>query len=184
MVALLFGRTVTSIRLEADTSGTTGHVGPAHGIGRVASAFAGYPAPAFAGLGLIYAVSSGHERWGITIAAVVTCLLALVQRSWRGWLVTIILLGSGLALAQVSNLLASLALVIVAGYLLAASPRTLVDLHQYRAQNKGMITEENHSDADSLARQTHVPAIAWEDIFALVCLASVWFSLLAIKNSI
>jgi len=176
-IALMFGRRVTAIRVEADSSGTTDHVGPAGGLGKFLTAFAGYPAPAVAGLGLVMATASGHQRWAVVGGVAIVTILAFAQRSWRGWLLTITLLAAAFLLTQVSQgVLGGILLLVTAGYLLAASPRTVIELHQVRAHGR-MSGEEVHSDADSLARQTRIPAVFWEALFLISTGACIYYAI-------
>lgn len=179
VVAIATGRRVTRIRLEADTSGTTEHSGPAGGIGRFLTAFAGYPAPALAAWGIFVAVSGGHARWAIAGGVVVAAGLLLVQHSWRGWLVTLVLAGMMAGVSVLPGEWASVGLVVVAGYLLAASPRTVVDLHRARRRARAD-GQSAHSDADALAQQTGVPPILWEAVFLAACGFLAYRSVLAI----
>jgi hypothetical protein len=168
VIAVLTGRRVTKIRLEADTSGTTEHVGERYGIGRLLTAFAGYPAPALAGWGVIAAILHGYPRWAIAGFGLLALLLALVQRSWRGWLITLIMLGGVWLLAPFSDSIPSVVLALIAGYLLMASPRTVVELHLLRRRHLREMGEV-HSDADSLASHTGIPAGFWEVLFLAAC---------------
>lgn len=179
LVALLTGRSVTSIRLAADTSGVTEHVGAASGLGRVLVAFAGYPGPALAGMGLAVAAASGHPRWGIALVALAAALLAVVQRSWRGWVLTLAIAGGCWGLGQISGVYAALGLGVVAGYLLMASPRTIVELHQVR-RHGSRTGAPAHSDADTLAGLTGIPALFWEVLFLCACAACTWYAVTSI----
>lgn len=167
VVAILTGRRVTKIRLEADTSGTTEHVGQ-RGLSRLLTAFAGYPAPALAGWGVLAAILHGYPRWAIAGFAVLALLLALVQHSWRGWVITLIMLGGVWLLVPFSDSLPSLVLALIAGYLLMASPRTVVELHLIRRRHVREMGEF-HSDADSLTTYTGIPAGFWEVLFLAAC---------------
>ena len=172
LVAIVTGRSVTAIRLEADTSGVTHHVGPVTGWGRVTTSLAGYPAPAVLGAAGLVALGSSHARWVVAGLIALVVLLAPVQRSWRGLLVTLLLAVAGWALIQADTRVAAFALAALSGYLLAASPRTIVELHQARRYtNRG----EQHSDADTLAGLTGIPAIVWEAVFlALTAGCAYW----------
>lgn len=175
LVAVCFGRRVTSMRLEADSSGTTRHAGAASGFGRLATAFAGYPAPALAGVGLTAAACAGHAYAGIAATMVVASALALVQASWRGWMLTLLILAGMLLMAMASPVVAAIGLLALAGYLFAATPRTIIELHRWRRQTAGA-GEARHSDADSLAEMTGVPAGVWEVVFMIGALACLWWA--------
>lgn len=169
LVAILTGRRVTRIRLEADTSGTTEHVGT-RGLGMLLTAFAGYPAPALAGWGIAVALFASRPNWVIAGFAALALLLLLVQHSLRGLAVTLIIGLSMWGLYSINSIISSIMLSIVAGYLIAASPRTIIELHNIRSRAKkmGMHPAETHSDADSLTAQTGIPAPIWEFLFLAV----------------
>lgn len=175
LAALLTGRRVTGIRLEADASGMTHHVG-SRGLGRVITGFAGYPAPALAGAGVAVAVGSGHARWAVGAILAVAVLMLPLQRSWRGTAVTFMTGALGYVLISASPMWAVAGLTALAGYLLVASPRTVVELHRHR-RFSDVSAEGVHSDADSLAAVTGLPAVVWEGLFLLVCGACGWWAL-------
>jgi Peptidase M50B-like len=182
VVAFATGRRVRRIRLEADTSGTTEHAGAASGLGRLLTAFAGYPAPAFAGWGILVAVGSHHLRWAIAGSFAVLGVLLLFQRSWRGWAVSAIAGVSVYLVVLLPAAVGSVIMALAAGYLLAASPRTVVELHllRRRAKNDDL---EMHSDAHGLAEQTGLPAGLWELLFMAVCGWTVWSAVAGIFTS-
>jgi hypothetical protein len=169
VVALLTGRHVTGIRLEADTSGTTGHIGPAAGFGRLLTAFAGYPAPAVLGWAVLTLVAAGQLRWTLAGLTVLTAILLLLQRSWRGWIITILIGVALYALVYLQSVVASTILAAACGYLLLASPRTVIELHLTRRSRRHSLGQQAHSDADSLAALTGIPPTLWEIIFLGVC---------------
>jgi hypothetical protein len=72
VVGVLVGRSFTGFVLRGDMSGHAVTRGPARGLGRVASTWAGYPAPALVGAAMVWAAGRG---WA---APVVTTLLALL----------------------------------------------------------------------------------------------------------
>lgn len=170
LVAVATGRRVTGMRIHADTSGSTDHVGVL-GLGTLLIAFAGYPAPALAGLALVWAEQSGHARWAIAVTAAVALLFLLVQRSWRGLALTVGTLASMWALAAVPQAVAGVILLLGAGYLLMASPRTILELRRVRRQAR-QLDVTSHSDADALARMTGIPALLWEVAFLAACVAA------------
>jgi peptidase M50B-like protein len=84
IVALLTGRRLAGIRLHSDSSGVTVSVGRPRGPGMVAMLAAGYPAPAFLGLGaaaLLRADRADVLLWGLVV---VLAGLALQIRNWFG----------------------------------------------------------------------------------------------------
>lgn len=178
--AMLTGRQVTRIRLEKDTSGTTEHVGTSNWFARVITAFAGYPAPALAGFGFVAAVSAGHPRWVLVGFGVIGLMLLFAQHSWRGLLMTVIIGASIYFISLIGNETASVIIMIVGGYLLAASPRTVIDLHMVRKHAKVQRLTDIHSDADTLSSLTLLPPIVWEFIFMIASVALVVLSVMLI----
>lgn len=176
VMALMLGRSVSSIRLEADTSGATVHKGQPSWLPRILIAFAGYPAPALAAWGYVACVTTGHPRWGIAISAVIVAVLSIAQRSWRGWVVTLILGAAIWGIGQIDGLWASLAMTVTAGYLLTASPRTIVELILVRANPQDR-EEGEHSDSETLSGLTLLPPTLWELLFFVLCGVCVWQSL-------
>lgn len=174
VIAVVTGRRVTRIRLEADTSGTTEHIGRP-GLGRLLTAFAGYPAPALVGFGFAAGVAAGRPSLAVLGLFLVCVGLLFVQRSWRGFLMSVFIGGGLYLVAQFSGWWASMLLAVLAGYLLAASPRTVLELHFSRRRHRAAGLPV-HSDADALAEQTGLPAGIWEAVFLLVCALCVWGS--------
>lgn len=177
VIALLTGRKVLSIRLEADASGTTRHAGLQGAfISRFLTTLAGYPAPAVAGYLMILGVSLGHAHFVLGAFYLITIILASIQHSIRGWAVTLLILGSCILLTLTASNLMELFLFLIAGYLLFASPRTIVELHQVHSEDKRNPDREIHSDAQSLASMTGLGAIIWEIIFFAICLTCLYYS--------
>jgi hypothetical protein len=185
LAAWVTGRRVTGMKVNADTSGTTSHVGREKGLGRILTAFAGYPGPAFLGVAICFAVANGRASYAIVGLLLLSLLLLPFQRSLRGLGVTLLV---GVAVAfivawQDDSAFVGWGLLVVAGYLFMASPRTIVELHRVR---RGRKKQENsgddaeHSDADALAHLTHLPAVLWECVFMVVSVAAVGVSLDAI----
>lgn len=185
VVGVVVGRSLAGIRVQGDASGVTTTVGPARGAGRVATTFAGYPAPALTGAVMVSAVAAGHTRWVLVGVVAVVVLVAPFQRSWRGLLVTVLVVAAVWGLAQSPAEARDVSAVVVlgcAGFLLAASPRTLMELRRVRVGLRAGGASAGsggggvgHSDADSLAHQTGIPAAVWEIVFVVVVGASWWW---------
>jgi len=164
LVGLAVGRRFTGFVLRGDMSGHAVTVGPARGLGRVVSTWAGYPAPAVVGAALVWAAGRG---WA---APVLTVLLGV-------WL---------LALVRVRSLLTA-AVILVA---LAATgalwwwrddglqPQVLVAtgivllVGGWRHLGAVMASRTAGSDPGVLASLTHVPPVVWNASFVLVCAAA------------
>mgnify|MGYP001070465873 FL=1 len=74
VIGILMGRRFTGFVVSADMSGHAVTVGPRRGIGRVASTWAGYPAPAIVGALLVQISLHGWARTALFIALVVLVL--------------------------------------------------------------------------------------------------------------
>lgn len=168
VAALLTGRRLAGIRLSADTSGVTVSSGPRRGPGMVATAAAGYVAPALLGLGAAAALGAGYVAatlWG-TLALLAALLLQI--RNPYGALV-VVLVGAGLGTVSWAGPddVRTAAAYLLAWLLLLGAPRPVVELHGRRRAGRA-----RDSDADTLARLTGVPAVLWAGLFLAVTLAA------------
>ncbi|KFI82108.1 M50 family metallopeptidase [Bifidobacterium psychraerophilum] len=173
VAALLTGRKLSGIQLHSDTSGVTVSYGKTQGFGYWLTCFAGYLAPALWGLGCAALVAAGYAtgalwllvillalmltriRNGYGAASVIICLIAVVALSWWG-----------------SPDMRLLAATVLAGFLLLGSIRPLVELQIQRTQGRA-----GQSDADQLARLTHISALLWILLWLLIALIALWYSL-------
>ncbi|HEX3539758.1 MAG TPA: M50 family metallopeptidase [Acidimicrobiales bacterium] len=168
IAALASGRRLTGIRLHADTSGLTLSRGRPSGPGMVLTAAAGYVGPALLGLGAAGLLRLGHAVGLLWLVLAVLVLLLVVIRNWFGlWSVLAAAAGvfavSWWATAPVQSACA------YAGvwFLLLAAPRPVLELQATRRRGGA-----RNSDADTLARLTHVPGLLWVGVFLLVTLAA------------
>ncbi|WNB85368.1 M50 family metallopeptidase [Cellulomonas sp. ATA003] len=162
-VAVLTGRRLAGIRLHSDTSGLTTSVGRPRGPGMVATAAAGYLAPA--GLGLLAAWATAHGRgvgllWGLL--GVVVVLAVGVRNLFGLWSVLVTAAALVVVTWWVPPVGQTAVACAVSWLLLLGAPRTVVELA--RTRRRGART----SDADALARLTHVPAALWVAAFGIV----------------
>lgn len=161
VAAVATGRRLTGVRLHADTSGLTVSRGRPRGPGMIATAAAGYLAPAAAGLGIVALTGSGRADLALAAALVLLGALVLYIRNWFGLLV--VLLSAGVVAALVWRAAPSaqeLAALVVGWFLLLGAPRTSIELWGHRRRSRSRT-----SDADVLARLTHVPAVVWNVVF-------------------
>lgn len=168
IVATMLGREVRGIRLHADTSGLTTHAGSQKRLPLTLTSFAGYPAPALVGLAAAYALHRGYA-FALLWAVVLLLVLVLVQiRNVYGFLVLVLAIaGLGwLAWAAPDSWRVGVAYG-VTWLLLLGAVRAVVELHGTRAGAAG----GSGSDADALARLTHVPGVVWVALFWLVTVA-------------
>lgn len=166
-VATLTGRRVSGIRLHADTSGLTAHVGSAKRVPLALTSFAGYPAPAVLGLGAAVLVGVGYAFALLWIAVVVLVLVLVQVRNVYGFLVMVVAIGGlgWLAWAGPDAVRVGVAYGL-AWLLLLGAVRAVIELHTSRKVPAG-----RSSDADALARSTHIPGLVWVAVFWLVTVA-------------
>ncbi|MDO8106059.1 M50 family metallopeptidase [Isoptericola sp. b441] len=148
LVAVLSGHPAR-VRIHADTSGLT----RSRGGGALLLA-AGYPAPALAGLGCAWLTTHGKPGAVPAVLLVAVALLLPLMRNLYGFL-TILLLGAAL-LAATTLEPEPVAWLLTWTLLVGA----------LRAVGEGA----RLSDADQLARRTHVPALLWRGLFWAVAL--------------
>jgi hypothetical protein len=164
LVAVLTGRRLDGVRLHRDTSGLTTSVGRPTGPGMVATAAAGYLAPSALGLGLLTLVGAGRTAWALWVALVVVAGVLVFVRNWFGLLVVLL---AGLVVAllvwRTDDPVQRFAALAIASFLLVGGPRTTVELWSSRRHSRSRT-----SDADVLARLTHVPAALWNVGFVVV----------------
>jgi hypothetical protein len=158
-VALLTGRRLAGIRLHSDTSGLTVSVGRPRGPGMVATAAAGYLGPGLLGLAAAWLASRGH---GVAVLWILVLLLLGVLLAIRNWFGLWSVLVTGTALVAVtwwaSEAWQSTASYAIAWFLLLGAIRPTLELLGHRGAG---------SDADVLARLTHVPALVWVLVFGV-----------------
>ncbi|MDF1703356.1 MAG: M50 family metallopeptidase [Aeromicrobium sp.] len=169
-VAVATGRRLSGISLHADTSGLTVSRGKPRGPGMVATAAAGYLAPSVVGLLLITAVRLG---WVTETLWVAMGLLAVTLVFIRNLFGLVVVLAAGAAVGvTASRADADLQVLLVASaawFWLLAGPRTVVELWGHRRRSR-----TGTSDADVLARLTHVPAAVWNLVLLALTLAALW----------
>jgi Peptidase M50B-like len=164
VAAWLTGRRLQGIRLHSDTSGLTVSSGRPSGPGMVMTLLAGYLGPAVVGLVAVGLLIAGHSLGVLWLFVILLALLLLQIRNFYGFVVVV---GCALVLILVSwffpaPLQSGLAYVLTWTLLLAA-PKPVVELIRQRRPRRA-----SQSDADQLARLTHVPANLWAAGFLLV----------------
>jgi hypothetical protein len=174
VVALLAGRRLQGIRLHSDTSGLTVSQGRPRGAGMIAMLAAGYLGPAAVGLGAVLLLMSGHSLGLLWLFVAMLALMLLQIRNFFGFA---LLLGIAALLVALSWYLPETQLSTL-GYLLTwvlllAAPKPLVELAGQRRLRRGAGRHGlgMHSDADQLARLTHLPAGGWIAMFLLADVA-------------
>lgn len=171
VVALATGRRLNGIRLHRDSSGLTTSVGRPRGPGMIATAAAGYLSPTALGLGCLLLVRADLTAWALYLALGSVGFVLAFIRNWFGVLVVLV---AGLAVAaliwRAETTVQELAATSVAWLLMLGGARTTVDLWSHRRRSRSRT-----SDADVLARLTHLPAAVWNLVFiGLTGAALVW----------
>lgn len=168
LVALATGRRLNSITLHSDTSGLTVSSGRQTGPGMIATAAAGYLAPAVLGLLIAALVQADRTMWALWFALGALALMLLYIRNWFGLLVVAI---AGVAVAAIvwnaPDRVQHAAALLAAWFMLIAAPRTALELWSHRRRRRSRTT-----DADVLARLTHIPAVLWVGVFLVLNLAA------------
>jgi hypothetical protein len=168
MVALLTGRRLNAVRLHSDTSGHTISSGRPRGPGMVAMVAAGYLAPSVLGLACIWLVAVDRTAWALWAALLTLALMLLYVRNWFGLLVVALAGGAVATLIwRTATDVQDFAATVLAWFLLVAAPRTTLDLWSHRRRTRSRTT-----DADLLARLTHVPAGVWNALLLLATVAA------------
>ncbi|MDY7556296.1 M50 family metallopeptidase [Cryobacterium sp. 10C3] len=167
LVATLGGRQLDGIRLHSDTSGLTVSRGKPRGLGMVLTLLAGYSSPALLGLGAAWLLSLGYSVGLLWLLLAALALLLIQVRNWFGlWSVlataTVIFAVTWFGSAFVQSVFALL----VTAFLLLGAVRTVLELQGSRSRRRGTA-----SDADQLARLTHIPGLLWVGVFLIIAIA-------------
>jgi|GEM_PF-128529 len=168
LAALLTGRRLSGIRLHSDTSGLTVSSGRPRGFGMILTAFLGYVGPGLIGLGAAALLRQGYAVGLLWLLVVLLALMLLQIRNWFGlWSVLV----TGAALVGVSwwatpDVQSAVAYA-VTWFLLLGAVRPVLELQSERARGRAAT-----SDADILARLTHVPGLFWVGVFLVVTLGA------------
>jgi len=169
LAAIILGRDVEGITINRDTSGVTNSVGERSRVQQSIVSFMGYPAPAILGSALLYFLIKSEMHVALFILFVIPILMLLLQRSLLGVLLTGCAIVTSAIFLILPSPLAVLGISVLVGYLCIASPRTVLELRRYR--RVGVIDDGSHSDADTLAQLTFVPAQVWEIAFLITSIA-------------
>ncbi len=164
VAALASGRKLAGIRLHSDSSGLTVSRGRPTGPGMVLTAAAGYVGAGLLGLGAAYLLHRGHALGVLWLAVLLLGLLLLQIRNFHGLYAVLV---AGVLVFAVSWWgsagLQSLAAYAGTWFLLLAAPKTVLELQSLRRRGRAP-----RSDADVLARLTHVPGLVWVGLFLVV----------------
>lgn len=165
-VGVLCGRRFTGFVVRGDMSGHAVTAGPARGPGRVATAWAGYPAPALLGAGLVLVAVRG---WAAPTLAVTVLLLVLALTRVRSVLTAVVVVAAAAAtgtLWWVGTPILRAEVVLVAGVVLLAGA--------WRHLGAVWSGGGPGSDPGVMARLTGVPVLVWLLSYAVVLAAASW----------
>lgn len=165
-VGMLLGRRFTGFVVSPDMSGHAVTVGPRRGVGRVASTWAGYPAPAVIGALLVH-LAFGGWAGAVLGAALLVLVVSLVFARSLHTVLTV--LGSAAVAAAVwwwGGPLGAACLLLGGGVLLL--------LGAWRHLAAVIATGGRRDDPAQLAELTGVPAWLWTASFALVIAGCTW----------
>ncbi|MEJ8637301.1 M50 family metallopeptidase [Streptomyces sp. NPDC006475] len=168
LIALLTGRKLDGIRLHSDTSGLTVSRGKPTGLGMILTAAAGYTAPPLLGLGGAWLLAAHHITLLLWVSTALLLAMLVMIRNVYG-AVTVILTGAAFLLVSwltEPEVQAAFAYAAV-WFLLLGGVRPAFELQSKRRHGGAP-----DSDADQLARLTHVPPALWLFLFHAVSLCS------------
>lgn len=167
VVGVLAGRRFTGFVLRGDMSGHAVTVGPARGLGRSLTTWAGYPAPALVGATVVWLAVHGWTAPVLTAVLAVLVAVALRVRSLlTGLVVLIALVAAGALWWSAAGELQAQAVVGVGVVLIVGAWRHLGAVLSSR--DRGV------SDPAVLARLTRVPRGVWNATFVVVLAGCSW----------
>ncbi len=168
IVALVTGQRRIRVRLYRDAAGETLSTGAGNGIGVALTAAAGYPAPSLVGLGAAVLLTIGHLTGMLLLGLALLIALAIAVRNLYGMLAVLVTAGAvaAVCLYATAEVQAGFGYTMT-WFLLFGAVRPVAELHRDRRRRRNWRT-----DADQLARLTHLPGGAWVVIFGVFALAA------------
>jgi hypothetical protein len=161
VVATLTGRQLGGIRLHSDTSGLTVSRGRPRGLGMVLTLLAGYTAPALLGLGAARMLSLGYDIGLLWLLLAALALLLVQIRNWFGLWSVLVTAAAVFGITWFgSPPVQSVFALLITSFLPLGTVRTVLELQRSRSRRGGTT-----SDADQLARLTHIPGVLWVAVF-------------------
>ncbi len=172
IIALITGQRQVRVRVYRDTAGETVSYGPRTGVGVALTAAAGYPAPSAVGLGAAILLTIDHLTGMLLLGLALLIALAFAVRNLYGMLAVLVTAGTvaGVCLYASPEVQAGFGYAMT-WFLLIGGVRPVVELHDRRKRGRDLRT-----DADQLARLTHMPGGAWVAIFGIFALAALGIS--------
>ncbi len=167
-VALLAGRRLGSIRLHSDSSGLTVTSGRPRGAGMVATLAAGYVTPSLLGMGMAWLVASRRITAVLLCGFIVLMAMVVAIRNVFGLLsLGVCAVATAAVVWSGSSTLQAAFAWTLTWFLLLGGPRPIWELRRWRRGRRGPT-----SDVDQLAALTHIPAVAWTALLAVVSVAA------------
>lgn len=169
LIGVAFGRRFTGFVVRGDMSGHAVTVGPARGIGRIATTWAGYPMPAVIGLLMIWSATKGYAA-ALLFACLLTLVIVLVFVRSAGTLITVAAgaVGVGALWWWRNDEVQALALLTTGLVLLVGAWRHLGALTSAGGR------QDRGSDANVLRQLTGIPAFVWIGTFVAVLAGATW----------
>lgn len=168
VIGMAVGRRFTGFVVSADMSGHAVTVGPRRGAGRIASTWAGYPAPALIGAVLVQVSLLGWARTALCLALAVLVLSLAFTRSLHTVLAVLATAaGVGALWWWGSPALIALLTLAAGAFLLLGAWRHLGAV--LRSGGRG-------DDPAQLGQLTALPAAVWSLSFALVIGLCSWWA--------
>ncbi len=168
LVAVLAGRRLRGIRLHSDTSGLTLTRGRPTGPGMVFSLLAGYLTPSLVGVAGAALLAAGRITMLLWLALALLLAVLVMIRNIYGALAVLAVGAVVFAMSWYAPPAVQAAFA-YAGvwFLLVGGVRPVGELQRLRYRGRAP-----DSDADQLARLTHVPGLLWIAVFGVVNLAA------------
>ncbi|OLB74737.1 MAG: hypothetical protein AUI14_22720 [Actinobacteria bacterium 13_2_20CM_2_71_6] len=168
LIAVLAGRRLRGIRLHSDTSGLTLTRGKPTGPGMAFSLLAGYLTPSLLGVAGAALLAAGRITLLLWLAmALLLAVLVMIRNVYGA--VAVLAVGALVFFVSWYAPAAAQAAFAYAGvwFLLVGGVRPVGELQRLRYRGHAP-----DSDADQLARLTHVPGLLWVAVFGIVNLAA------------
>lgn len=169
LVGSIFGRKIDGIALHSDTSGVTTSRGKPYGVGFLLSVLAGYPAPSFLGLGMIWAATTNWSGAALTLFSVLMLIALWLCRNAIGFLSCTLALAVSTALwwwgtpPVVANAVLSVGIfMVIAGF------RCCLDLWKAHQDSEGETSDAGQASSLTII----VPASVWIVFFFAISIYS------------
>lgn len=167
VVGMLAGRRFTGFVVNGDMSGHAVTVGRSRGLGRVLSAWAGYPAPAIVGAVLVQIAFGGWAGAALAVALVVLVLSLVFVRSVHTLVAVLVSAAIVGGIWWWGGPVLSAALALGAGLFLL--------LGAWRHLGAVVTRGRGKDDPAQLAALTRIPSWVWNGTYALVLAGCTWW---------